>query len=133
MPIPLSTRGGRGHPDDDEDEGVGASLERVGDARSIADGRKAARASYGAMVVRLGNAWRTPFGDGVQPSGHTRPGVDPREPSGVTDPDAAQEVEAVVERTRGKRGPVTEADVERFRRSQDAKNRQRLANAWRRP
>jgi hypothetical protein len=101
------------------------------DDRSIADARKGATAAYHRMVTRLGNAWRTPVGDGVEPSGHTRPGIDPREPSGVTDPDAAERTEATLERTRGKRGPVTEADVERFRLRQDAKNRQRLANAWR--
>jgi hypothetical protein len=93
----------------------------------VRDARAAARASYDAMVTRLGNAWRTPFGDGVQPSGHTRPGIDPREPSGVTDPDAAAAIEATAERTKGK---VTEADVERDRQARHRAYAGRLENAW---
>jgi hypothetical protein len=70
---------------------------------AVADARAAVNDARSRYVARLQDAWKRPvsFRDGVQPSGHTRPGFDPREPSGVTDPDAAASIERQVEVTRG--------------------------------
>ena len=65
------------------------------------DSRDAREAARDAYVRRLTDAWRTPVGDAAEPDLSSRPS-DPRAPSGVTDPGAAENIEEQVERVRGR-------------------------------
>jgi hypothetical protein len=116
----------RRKPDDDEDgdddtDDSRDRKRRASDA-AIADAREA----YHRMCARLQSAWRDA---GPEPSLHTPPAAWQRNgppPGSTPSPYAAEEQEEVVERTKG-----LERDVEKRRQRQDAKNRQRLQNAWR--
>jgi hypothetical protein len=107
-------------PDDDDDDGEDTEDARrdrrarveqnVPVAKPVVHGEVAdARAARARYVARLEDAWRKPFRDGVQPSGHTRPGFDPREPSGVTDPGAAAAINRQVAVTRGATAPTPQS------------------------
>jgi len=64
-----------GGDDDDDDEPNNSrrrGAARGTDARSIADARAHANASYHAMVRRLQDAWRTPSHDGAEPDAGTQ-------------------------------------------------------------
>jgi hypothetical protein len=142
----------RKKPDDeDEDDDVedrGRGRRRSND-RAIADARAAARASYDSMCARLQQGWRTPFSDGVEPSGRTRPGFDPREPGGETDPDRAAAMESQIERWKGlnaatpgsvSSGPGSgasvrqvEIDLEKRRQATAAAYSAKISESWKNP
>jgi hypothetical protein len=113
-------------PDEEEDpdeDDLGREQDRRGtDARSIADARARATASYDRMVRRLSNAWRTPVRDAAQPDQGSRP-----------DPGPASAIERRLESERGNtRVSIEEAAarLERDRQVIHQKFKNDLENAW---